>query len=293
MPYCVAWEGALTAMTSEPLRTVTQLDVASVSFARLAIQFDQILGEKLLPGLPDELRSQAVHEGAQSLHIMQLAEAMALFRPRVSEVSAAQVASMNDYLSRKLRGARHALEYSDDGVSQAANSLIELIDRLLRESFSHEEVVVWLCENLPHEPTLVAVDTNGVRRPTKMGEALCLVYGGGTVQREATEHDDGRDPTLIHSVTARAIVAARGGLQRLKHSDGEGELDRIALEQLLASVEGALMIGLRLGFSKRSRTLGRVRRKSHRIGPSLVRCHHMPDEKRAALMVHTAAERGA
>ncbi|MFX0581139.1 hypothetical protein [Nocardia nepalensis] len=46
--------------------------------------------------------------------------------------------------SRKLEGTRFALEGSVGGVSQAANSPVELIDRMLRAAFPGEEVVVWL-----------------------------------------------------------------------------------------------------------------------------------------------------
>jgi hypothetical protein len=52
-------------------------------------------------------------------------------------------------LSRKIQGARDALTYSADPVSQAASSLIEMIDRLLRTAFNEAEVLCLDSKQLP------------------------------------------------------------------------------------------------------------------------------------------------
>lgn len=262
LPYCVAWEDALGAMTPEQLRAATAFDVASIRASTALIKLDQLVGDKLLPGIPSELQLNLADDARRTFEVEDLAEIVSTFRALVSEQSAASVSSLNIYLARKLRGARHALQYSDDGISQAANSLIELIDRLLREDAGCEKVLSWIDENLPGHRDLAWVDKQGDRRPTKLAEALCLVYGGGTVRRDPTEYDNGEDPTLIHMLTARAIVAARRRLQQLKHADGDEELERAVLEQLLSSVEGALMIALRLGSSLDPASSGAAAQKS-------------------------------
>lgn len=63
----------------------------------------------------------------------------------------AHAAELSDILRRKFRGFEQALANSDDGVGQAATSLIELIDRLLRTAFSREDVLAWV--HTPIVPT--------------------------------------------------------------------------------------------------------------------------------------------
>lgn len=167
----------------------------------------------------------------------------------VSADSAKRIHEVNSYLTRKITGARHALQYSEDGVSQAANSIIELIDRLLRESFDREFVRGWVDANLPDDRTLTYELESGVRLPTKRAEALCAVYSGAPIARTPVEGDDGSGPTLVHDVLARVIVAAREKLQRLKHSDRDDEEDRQSLLSIMVSLEGALMLALKLGWA--------------------------------------------
>ncbi len=167
-------------------------------------------------------------------------------RTAVSSAAQRQLTRVNEPLVRKLAGARDALEHSADGVSQAASSLIELIDRVIRESLDGASVLDWIDSQIPGTPDTTYPTDNGVRRPTKRGELLCLVYGGGSVSRQATEQDDGTGPSFVHQVLAGVMVSARSKLQALKHADDATEADREQMKALLSAMEGALMLGLLL-----------------------------------------------
>ncbi|TQL96025.1 hypothetical protein FB559_1543 [Actinoallomurus bryophytorum] len=214
---------------------------------KLIVELDVLLGDKLLATLPMELTS-ATEEDLLAWRSEDFALLAEQFRELASRASLLRIERANSPLVRKVKGARDALEYSADGVSQAANSLIELIDRLMRERFERETVIEWIDANLPHDATLVYMDDKNQRRPTKRAEALCLVYGGGAVASLAPDVDGGATPSFIHDLLARAIVAARGDLQKLKHADGDLRDDREKLLVLLPAVEGALLLGLQLGL---------------------------------------------
>ncbi len=246
MPFAVAWEDALAIMTRNQLAAVTKLDLLSVGALQLVGSLDDQLGEKVMTTLP-MATTQAGDKDLLPWSAGDLVSVVEDFRVIVSAESSKHIELQNAYLVRKVEGARHALEYSADGVSQAANSLIELIDRLLREAFDAGTVLGWVDANLPGDTNLVWIDRCG-RRPTKRAEALCLVYGGGSVARPPTQDDDGVGPSLIHDVLARVIVSARDKLQELKHADSGDETDREDLLRVMASVEGSLMLGLRLGL---------------------------------------------
>lgn len=89
----------------------------------------------------------------------------------------ARFADLSALLSRKLRGFEQALEHSDDGVSQAANSLIEFIDRLLRQTFDEAFVSEWAMQHFPDDQRLTFTHPTG-GRPTKLAQALCFVHAG-------------------------------------------------------------------------------------------------------------------
>ncbi|MGY1523406.1 hypothetical protein ACW69C_06475 [Streptomyces sp. MN3] len=246
-PFAVAWSDAVNLMSKDQLKAVTKTDLLSMSAVQMLLSFDNFLGEKLLETLPMEVTaatatdlSDWAPDGVDPL--------VTKFRAFVTEASTKRVERANSALVRKIRGARDALRYSDDGISQAANSLIELIDRIMREKFPPKKVLVWIDANIPEEKGLTFRDKDGIRKPTKRGEALCFVYGGDTVTpREGTPYDDGEGPDLIHEVLALALVTARNKLQDLKHSDQGTPQEREQLMTVLSALEGALMLGLTLG----------------------------------------------
>ncbi len=247
MPFCVAWEDAVAIMTPDQLRAITHNDLLARGVLELVVDLDHRLGEQALPKLPMELTCASDADLAP-LAADDLAPFGERLRVLVAEDSTKRVSEVNAYLVRKIIGARQALELSADGVSQAANSLIELIDRLLRQAYSKETVLAWVESNRPGQADLWFQRTDGTRAPTKRAEALCFVYGGGKVARVREETFDGSDRSLLHEVLAGAIVVARAELQILKHADADDDADREKLRLVLASVEGILMLALRLGW---------------------------------------------
>jgi hypothetical protein len=254
MPFAVAWEDAVNVMTREQLKAVTTTDLLGLSIVKMVVDLDALLGEKMLPALPMEITSAT----AEDLVAWRPEDAELLakqFREIVSGISARRVEQANFPLVRKIKGARDALEHSADGISQAANSLIELIDRLMREAYDRSTVVDWVDSNFSDDTGLIYVES-GERRPTKRAEALCLVYGSGRVARPPTDADDGTGPSLIHDVLARVIVVARTRLQQLKHADLDQESERERLLMVMSALEGALMIGLQVGLLATANTSG-------------------------------------
>ncbi|GAA4510829.1 hypothetical protein GCM10023191_074030 [Actinoallomurus oryzae] len=246
MPFAVAWQDAIGVMTREQLASASKMDLLALNTVKLVVDLDALLGEKIFSALPMEV-TMATEDDLEAWEYDEVAALIDRFRTLVSKASTLRVELANSPLVRKIKGARDALDHSADGVSQAANSLIELIDRLMRETFDQATVLRWLDANFPGDTSLIHIE-RGQRRPTKRAEALCLVYGGGSAARPSTETDDGTGPSIIHDALARAIVIARTNLQRLKHSDGDLHSDREELRMLMSAVEGALMIGLLLGF---------------------------------------------
>ncbi|MFD9567070.1 hypothetical protein [Streptomyces sp. NPDC059994] len=243
MPFAVAWSDAVGSMSKGQLKAVSNKAVLSLDLVRGIAFADKALGEKLLSNLPMELTA-ATRQDLTGWEPDDLTEIVGSLRDRVAEASAERLQRENSQLVRKIRGARDALKYSEDGVSQAANSLIELIDRIMREAVPPKHVLEWIADNLPDEPGLTFINKDGNKAPTKRGEALCFIYSGGSVAREANEYDDGVGPALIQDVLARIFVGTRDQLQKLKHSDAGTQEEREQLLGLFTALEGALLLGL-------------------------------------------------
>lgn len=259
MPFAVAWEDAIEVMSGEQIATFTTLDLLGMSAVKLVVDLDHELGERMIATLPMEVTA-AGETDLTTLSLNDLAAMMETLRQFASEDLARRVEQTNSNLLLKIEGARDALMYSADGVSQAANSLIELIDRLLREAFTTEEVLAWVDAELPEDASLIW-NQGGSRHPTKRAQALCFLYGGQTVARQPTKDDDGTGTSFVHEVLARVIVSAREKLQGLKHADS-GTDDFEAMRRLLVSVEAVLMLGLRLGLLARSPKANRSARET-------------------------------
>ncbi|MCX5063790.1 MULTISPECIES: hypothetical protein [unclassified Streptomyces] len=242
MPFAVAWSDAVSSMSQDQRKAVSKREILALDLVRGIAVVDKALGEKILKDLPMEL-TVATCEDLTGWEPEDLREIVSSLRDRVAEASAERLQRENSQLVRKVRGARDALKYSEDGVSQAANSLIELIDRIMREAFRPKDVLAWIKANLPDEPLLTYIK-DGKEAPTKRGEALCFVYSASSVAREANEYDDGAGPALIQDVLARILVSTRDKLQKLKHSDGGTQEERERLLALFSALEGALLLGL-------------------------------------------------
>ncbi|MER6288555.1 hypothetical protein [Streptomyces sviceus] len=246
MPFAVAWGDALSVMSKEQMKVAKRTDALAFNAVQLIVSLDDFLGEKLLPDLPME--GTAATSSDLAAWAPDGPEALAAqFRTLVTEASTKRLERANSPLVRKIRGARDALTYSADGVSQAANSLIELLDRIMRDAFPPEEVLRWVDGNLPEQEGLTYLK-DGQRAPTKRAEALCFVYGGGSVMpTEPNQYDNGEGLSVFHDVVALVLVSARTKLQKLKHADSGTPEEREQLIAVLAAIEGALMLGLTIG----------------------------------------------
>ncbi|MCU7723199.1 hypothetical protein ODJ79_05685 [Actinoplanes sp. KI2] len=162
-------------------------------------------------------------------------------RRTVSGRSRQKVTELSSSLGRKVQGARDALQYSADSVAQAANSLIELIDRLLRAAFTDAEVLSWIEQNYPEAKDLTWID-RGLAKPTKRGQILCFVHAGFPVDK----------PSVIHQLAATALATARTQLQKLKHADQGTEEELEEVQQLLAAVEGFLHLAIGVAWAAAS-----------------------------------------
>lgn len=245
-PFAAAWNEALALMTPAQLKRLDAKEVLGVNALQFVVQLDAFIGEKLLAPLPMD-STAATAEDLQAWNADDVAGLALRFRSVVSEASLRRVERASSPLVRKIRGARDALLHSEDGVSQAANSLIELIDRIMRETFPPPQVLAWIDANLPNEPGLTWLDKE-TPKPTKLGEALCFVSNCAPVEpRTPSPYDNGEGPSLIQRVIASMFVSARNTLQQFKHADSGTPKEREELLHVLAALEGALMLGLTFG----------------------------------------------
>ncbi|MGQ4388861.1 hypothetical protein [Streptomyces sp. SAS_270] len=246
-PYAAAWTDMVGAMSPDQVRAMKGGEALAANGLRMLVQLDAFLGEKVLAPLPMEVTPAAATDLA-SWSEQDLEEMAQRLRLDVSSKSVDRVGRSSATLVRKLRGARAALRLADDGISQAANSLVELLDRMMREAFPPPQVLAWIDANLPDEPDLTHTDKDGVVKPTKYGEALCFFFGGTPIP-ESYNAEGGRNPQamLIPKVFATVLRTARNRLSKIKHTDAGTAEEREIVVGLMTAVEAALMLGLTLG----------------------------------------------
>ncbi|WP_223695371.1 hypothetical protein [Leifsonia poae] len=144
---------------------------------------------------------------------------------------------LSDVLFRKLRGFEQALAASDDGVSQAANSLVEFIDRLLRTAFDEADVLEWIGKHYPDDKSLV-FEREGRAIPTKRASALCFAHAA----QAPTETSN------LESMVALSIVKVRSSAERLKHANVGDPDEEAELRRLMLALRGALTFILRFNW---------------------------------------------
>lgn len=238
-PYAAAFDDLVQVLGPDQIAALRDFPGGLVaSSLRFVVQLDGLL-EDLIASEFDWslLNAFGAASGDEPADLNEILEQV---RPLISGPLQSQLAELNTRLVRKLRGARTALEVSDDGVSQAANSLVELIDWLLRSAFDDDEVLQWLDRTgLKNERY---IDTpSGKVRPTKKGQALCFVHGGADLK------PDGH--TALHEAVGTAIVTARRELQKLKHADTGDDTEKALVAQYHHAVEGFLTVAIRLTWS--------------------------------------------
>lgn len=238
MPYVLAFNDVLTQALSPARREEADVDIDGVqSIVGLLVRVDQGL-DRIGSAAGRKSLTADVLTDFPAPTVDQMGRVVQMARSQLDVKTSALADEFGDRVSRKFRGARQALAMSPDPVSQAANSMIELIDRLLRSAFTSDEVIGWLAEHYDRYDTdteLTYID-KGKLKPTTRARCLCYLHAGQAPT----------DDTAFNTLLADAVVAARRSLQGLKHAD-EGtieELDQIA--QLIYAVEGALLLHARL-----------------------------------------------
>ena len=237
--FAVVRPGQMAHLSSlSQLSQFSQFSQLSYSVLQAILQIDTLLDKAIDIGLPilsvpareEEVRASKLDldELADQLHIL------------LESQSGALINSLSRKLARKVQGARQALEFSEDGISQAANSLVELVDRLLRESFDRDSVVEWVEREYPQSRHLLLFEKEGRLRPTKRAEALCFVYAG----QPAKDNANG-----LHELVATALAEARSVLEKIKHADTGSPEELDSLKRQMAAVEGALVYALRVGWA--------------------------------------------
>lgn len=160
-----------------------------------------------------------------------------------------RMSDLSALLLRKLRGVDDALAGSSDGISQAANSIVEFIDRLFRLTFSDEEVLEWVRTHAADEPNLI----NSLRpnKPTKRAHALCFACAG-----EKWEGDG-----QIERMLANSIVKVRTEAEKLKHADSGSPHEEAQLRSLMNALRGFITATIRMNWTLRSDGLERLRNR--------------------------------
>ena len=221
-PYAAAFDDLVSVLTIDQIRKLENLPGGVIASAlRLVVALDSVLEDWIASEFDWTVWNAFGERIDDSFDVSAVLDHL---RPLISEPLQAELADLNERLVRKLRGAKTALETSDDGVSQAANSLIELIDRLLRTAFTDTEVLAWLTAT--GRTAEIRCDDTGQTRPTKKGQALCFIYG-------AVESEQ---PSGAHEAAAVAIVSVRNGLQKLKHADTGADTERDEMLKYLLSL---------------------------------------------------------
>lgn len=146
---------------------------------------------------------------------------------------------LSDILGRKLRGFADALHQSADGVSQAANSIVEFIDRLLRTAFSEKEVLTWVQQHAAENSDLLYSEHSGRSRPTKLAQAMCFVHAGAA----PVEEDEWK------KMVALGIVEVRRKSEKIKHSDAGTDQETAELLELMNALRGFFIFSIRFSWA--------------------------------------------
>jgi len=240
LPIATALDNSCIFLTPDAIESTAGLSLVEHSVLALGFKIDTIFDAMIGFGLP--LENVPVRESEISA-LVDMSIVAREFAEVISDSSRAELAEVDEALARKLRGADDALEHSEDGVSQAANSLVELIDRLLRTSFDDHFVMGWIEKNYSEESDVIYVEkASGRTKPTKRAQALCFAHAG--LQVEA--------PSGFHLLSATGLAATRSKLQKLKHADVGSAEERAEVALAIAAIEGFFSFALRASWHKES-----------------------------------------
>ncbi|WP_166999011.1 hypothetical protein [Paramicrobacterium fandaimingii] len=238
MPVAQALEDAAFPLSKSELKALAILSESETVYLRLTLQLDQMIGayfehrDMSLKGMGFPVR--ASEEITPSVDLDQL---VATMRGLLDLEAERRAGELSEVLLRKLRGFEQALDNSEDGVSQAASSLVEFIDRLLRTAFTRDEILQWTSTHLPGDK-LMTFERAGVVQPTKRAAALCFAFAGQTPAYDST----------LQTMVALSLVKVRAAAEKIKHADRGTVEEQAELRQLMQSVRGALIFIIRFSW---------------------------------------------
>lgn len=241
LPVAQAIHDAATAAPAA-VRDGSGLSFTEFTLVHMSLQLDNALDqlmEKQGLRLEDlDLPYRADEGSGLDVDVDELVHAL---RAALSDETMRRAEEISEQLGRKLRGFEQALELSDDGASQAATSLVEFIDRLLRGAFDETYVLAWSQEHFPSDSTLVYTPSSGNAKPraTKRAQALCFVYAGQAPNEHGT----------LEPLMAATIVSVRNLAEKIKHADRGTEEEKHELRELMASFRGAMTFTMRFTWT--------------------------------------------
>jgi hypothetical protein len=238
MPIAQALEDAVIPLSKSEREDLAALNETETVFLNVTLQLDRLIGaffdkrEMNLEGMGFPVRD--AEATTLDLDLEELATAMRV----ILDVEAQRRAGeLSDVLLRKLRGFEQALANSEDGVSQAASSLVEFIDRLLRTAFTNEEVLAWVMEHRPDDK-LMTFERADVILPTKRASAMCFAYAGQAPAENST----------LEAMVALSLVKVRASAEKLKHADRGTPEEEAELRRMMRAMRGSITFIIRFSW---------------------------------------------
>lgn len=242
MPLAVAIDDFAAVLPDEALDEFNVAGLLAASSLRMLVMLDGLF-DNLMEGrfsLTDVTQRTEEH---QALSIEDLEAIAEQLHDVLEAQTRTDLLSLNTALARKIQGANDALTSSADAASQAANSMIEFIDRTLRNAFDDEFILKWVEQNNLKRSDLVYLTRNGKQRPTKRAQALCFVCAGKSL-------DNG---FVIHQLAAASLNQARRSLEKIKHSDEGTDAELGEVRDLMRAIQGFITYAIRVGWAGASK----------------------------------------
>jgi hypothetical protein len=222
------------------------IDPEAGAFVALGVRFSEILEmlgelrvEDLITGNFDQFKDIIKRKEGEAVDLSATVERLAAV---VTSDARQRILSLSERLGRKIQGARDVLDTSADGASQAANSLVEFVDRLLRSAAPTEEILTWL-EGGSFAAATHIKEGSSKLQPTKRGQALFFISAGGDAERFATD--------TVANYMVDGLIGARTRLQQIKHADVGDEAEKNTIRRAANAIEGFVTYSLKLGWMAR------------------------------------------
>lgn len=240
LPFAQALEDAFSLLSDKERLPISKTPSAEAAYLQLLLKLDEMIDSFLVKRSMD-FSGLGYPARTTELSILDvgIADLIRSLQTLLDVDMETQAAELSDILRRKFRGFEQALNNSDDGVGQAATSLIELIDRLLRTAFSSEEVLEWVSTHRSDDASLV-YKKDGKIHPGKRAQILCFAYAG---QPPA-------DESRLNDVLATSIMNVRTAAQKIKHADRGTPEEAEQLRALMQAARGALVFLLRVSWAR-------------------------------------------